>query len=781
METNKPWRTFIPAMLLALAVAGSTTLLAARPERAKPAQPASAPEGAPAAGSGGNGNGAAELNSDDASALRMVKAAEEMLAAKEFERGVRALEAVIERFSDSDVRYRAYLALGRYYVDSHKHQDALKVLRQLHGLERGDEALTGDMKEIYLEGLYLTGVANYQTGQYAAAFPLLRKITKDYPNTVWANQSYYYIGMCHFAQGNWQKAIESLSLVGTFVDPNSPTIQYVEAGRRFYIKVSDADLPILATLGKQTAIQLTTAQGDKETVQCIPLAGKGELYIGSIPTEVSVPKPGDGTLQVIGGDEIRVTYLDNNTQAGEKDFPRQATVKVVSTGAIAFTLGTYESKASSAFLAQPLFVLLEDADLDTTAERDSVAVKIVSRYRDLEAEEALKDQASSLEKLMQTEEATRRYKNRDEVTLNLAELGNAPVRSGRFAGKVEVVAAKNQAADAGDALLTAVTGDEILVTYLDQRHIGGESPREVTASIIVAGEIENRPMATQYVVADPVVRAKKNAVEATAYLELGRIFKSMGLSKGAAERCDQGLVHTDNIIKSGESVPSTLTEDAFRLKWELQMVKEDFDGAIATCQLFHKLFPKSPIVDQALLGIGKVHLERKDFAKALQVFNQIIALPSSLAKAEAQFRIAETVEAQNQPATGRPGNPAAAIPAYKLCAERYPDSQFAGASLGKLIDYYVETKDYAQAEDLLNQIFQDHPDAPFLDNMLLKWVIVAYRQGNFQRAHDKCTQLLFEYPESAFAAKAKELLPRIEEKVKGGAPAATTATAAPTK
>jgi TolA-binding protein len=766
METNKPWRTFIPAVLLALAIAVSTASLAA--------------PSAPATGSGDNGNGAADLNSDDASAMRMVKAAEEMLAAKENERGVRALEVVIERFPDSDVRYRAYLALGRYYVESHKHQEALKPLRQIQGLERGDRVLTGDLREIFLEGLYLTGVANYQTGQYAAAFPLLRKITKDYPNTVWANQSYYYIGMCHFAQGNWQKAIESLSLVGTFVDPNSPTVQYVEAGRRFYIKVADADLPILAKLGKQTAVQLTTAQGDKEMVPCIPLAGKGELYIGSVPTEVGVPKPGDNVLQVIGGDSIKVTYADSNTQAGEKDVPRSATVKVVSTGALAFTLGTFESKAVAAFLNQPLFVLLEDADLDATVERDSVAVKIVSRYRDLEAEEALKDQAGSLEKLMLTEEATRRYKTRDEVTLNLAELGNPPVRSGRFAGKVEVVAAKNQAADAGDALLTALTGDEIVVTYLDARHIGGESPREVAASIIVAGEIESRPMATQYVVADPVVRAKKYAVEATAYLELGRIFKSMGLSKGAAERCDQGLTHADNIIKSGESVPATLMEDAFRLKWELQMVKEDFDGAIATCQLFHKLFPKSPIVDQALLGIGKVHLERKDFAKALQVFNQIIALPSSLAKAEAEFRIAETIEAQNQPNVNPAGNPANAIPAYKLCAERYPDSQFAGAALGKLIDYYVETKDYTQADDLLSQIFQDHPDAPFLDGMLLKWVIVSYRTGNFQRAHEKCTQLLFDYPESRFAAKAKELLPRIEERVKGAAPAVSTATATPT-
>ncbi len=51
--------------------------------------------------------------------------------------------------------------------------------------------------------------------------------------------------------------------------------------------------------------------------------------------------------------------------------------------------------------------------------------------------------------------------------------------------------------------------------------------------------------------------------------------------------------------------------------------------------------------------------------------------------------------------------------------------------------------------------------------MLLKWVIVAYRLNDFQKAYDKCSQLLFEYPASPHAKKAKEILPRIEGKVKG--------------
>ena len=50
--------------------------------------------------------------------------------------------------------------------------------------------------------------------------------------------------------------------------------------------------------------------------------------------------------------------------------------------------------------------------------------------------------------------------------------------------------------------------------------------------------------------------------------------------------------------------------------------------------------------------------------------------------------------------------------------------------------------------------------------MLLKWVMVSYRTGDFQKAYDKCTQLLFEYPASPYSERARAILPKIEQKVK---------------
>jgi len=99
------------------------------------------------------------------------------------------------------------------------------------------------------------------------------------------------------------------------------------------------------------------------------------------------------------------------------------------------------------------------------------------------------------------------------------------------------------------------------------------------------------------------------------------------------------------------------------------------------------------------------------------------------------------------------------------CAQRYAQSPFAGDSLAKVIDYNIANNDLAQANSLLEQTFQDYPDASFLDGMLMKWVLVAFQTGDYVKARDKCNQLLLEYPESKHAETARKVLPRIESRL----------------
>jgi len=742
---------------------------------------------APTASAAREAVGDRDLAEGEFAARRLLKTAIELIELNETERGVKMLETIIDQNPDLFVRYEAHLELGKFYVEKHDTDKAIKHLLRMKELE-GDELLTGSKREVYLEAMYLTGIAYYRQKQYGSAFPILRKITRNYPNTVWANQAYYYIGMCHFVQRNWKKAVDALRMVGTFVDPDSPTIELVEANRRFYIKVEDADLPVLQRLDKESHVQIETSNGDTEKIRLIPLSEQAAIFIGSIPTEIGAAVPGDRRLQITGGTQVKATYLDDNTKAGEKDVPREMAVRVVSTASLRFTLGTYDTPAVAAFIGQPLFIELKDVDHDTSGDADSVSVRVVSRYKMTDQE---MDEAGIADDDRDGEKA---YRDRDEVTVTLTEAAQEAedgtmqeegnIHSGRFLGRVPVIAhQQGEAVDKTDGSLAALVDDQIVVTYVDELHIDGESPIERVSKTRVAGEIEATPRATQSVVYDPILRTRKFNVEATAFLELARIFKSMGLRDGSALKADEGLDRTDSVLKIAEDeLPKDLRQEAFKLKWELHIVKEDYGQAIATCRLFNEMYPDSPFVDQALMGIATIKFESKDYAEAIDIFKQVLVLENSQAKAEAQYMIARATEdAAIHAVLARQGDSKntlsqrdieaqaleRAVPAYQLCAEKYPDSEYAGEALAKLVDYYINTRDYAQADDLLERIFVNYPDAQFLDKMLLKWVQVAYRQGNVQKSYDKCQQLIFDYPESPYAGPARNLLTQIEKKLQG--------------
>jgi TolA-binding protein len=102
--------------------------------------------------------------------------------------------------------------------------------------------------------------------------------------------------------------------------------------------------------------------------------------------------------------------------------------------------------------------------------------------------------------------------------------------------------------------------------------------------------------------------------------------------------------------------------------------------------------------------------------------------------------------------------------AYKMVADNYPDSKFAGESLDKIANYYLNAKDYGRAIALMEQVFQDYPDASFLDSMLYKWAIASYRLGDFQVAINKCEELLSDYPNSPLAEKARKIQTVISQK-----------------
>lgn len=693
-----------------------------------------------------------EGTKEDYKANDMLKRGIELVDGGQAERGLKMVSSIPLMFPQSDVRFDAYLVLGRYYMDQGQYNLAIKQFRRVS--ESEDDAQRA-------EALFQIGVSYYHLNSYDQAFMTLRQVTTDYTWSVFANEAYYYIGLCYFQQKRWAKTYDSLRMVGTSVPPTVKGDAYAEAGQRFYVKIFDKDLVVVRKDEQKLTIDLRTDTGDRETVSIEPLDRIGEYQIGSLPTELGAAAPNDGKLQIRGGDTVTAEYIDRNTESGQVNAKRVAQIRMVSTAGLGFTDGAYRDYTYGVFADQDCFIRLKDLDLDTSDQADAVTVRVLTRYR-LEREE---EGGQGVEL---SDEIAPEYELRDSLSLTLAE---SEPHSGIFVGTLLPKVAENVTdVVQGDKTLSAMAGDEIAVEYVDEVHVLGQEPRMITARAkLLVGQIQD--VKVEHRVVDSLeLKARKDLIEAKLYLKLAEIFKDVGLLTKANEKADEGLVRVDDIISVNleASLDRDIVEEAFSVKWNLLLVEDRLQEAISVCQTLIRLYPDSNLADQALFKIATAKAEGMDYAEALQLYSAVMRLPASELRPEAQFKIASIHEQralESAQESGRPPDLSAALREYQKCAENFPQSNFAGDSLEKIANYYLSTEDYGRTVELLERIFQDYPDASFLDRMLLKWAFVSYKMGNYQTAKEKTEQFISEYPTSKDVEKAKKLLPIIDKKL----------------
>jgi len=689
-------------------------------------------------------------------AADMLKRGVELLEMKQEERALKLISSVPRMFPTAKARFKAFLVLGGHHMEKRNYELAIRQFRHIAESEDADQQA---------EALYQEGICYYNLNDFDKAFMSLRRVTNEFPWSVYANEAFYYIGQCHFKLGRWSKAVDALEKVGTSVPTNAQGETLAEAGQRLFVKIFDRDLVVLATLGGKPKATLTTKSGDKEEVALDPLGQGGEFHIGSLPTLPGEPKPGDGQLQIIGGDVVTVETVDANTESGKRNEKRVATIKMVSTASVGFTDGAYREYTKGIFGDGDAFIRVKDLDRDTTAKKDELTVKVFTQYK--QEKEAEGTGPASLELGRQEENVVR-----DAVQVKLVE---TEPHSGIFVGTVVPrVAADKGEVRQGDDKLSAMKGDELVVEYLDEAHIAGAEPREVRANAkLLIGQIQDVKIEHREV--DTLdLKARKNLIESKIYLKLGSIFKEVGLQKQANEKASEGLDRVDDVIRTSTkaSLDRSLVEEAFSVKWDLLLVQDKMGEAIAVCRTLTQLFPDSTLVDRALLKIGQARMETETPGEAIGIFNAVIGLPKSDLKAEAQYNIGKVLEKlanEHAKQSGRDPDLSQALTAYKKCSDNYPDSPFAGDALEQIANYYILAKDYKRAVELMERVFQDYPDASFLDRMLLKWVIASYRLGNLAVAKGKAEQLLAEYPNSTLAPKARQFQEIIEKKMSGGA------------
>ena len=477
------------------------------------------------------------------------------------------------------------------------------------------------------------------------------------------------------------------------------------------------------------------------------------------------PAPADGRLQIVGGDEITVSYINRYSADGKLNQTVLTKVKMVSTASVGLTDGAFREYTKGVFGDEPAFLRVKDLNRSSTKEPGRVAVRVSARYK---PQKQAKDDKTAVAAAADADDQEDHYETRDSVDVALTESGPC---SGIFTSSVTPHVLKpDEPAPKGGGKLYVAKGDDVVVEYVNEISMSrrARGPSRHTAKLLL-GQFQDVKI-EQRVVDSLDLKIRKDLIEAKIYLKLGQIFKEVGLVNKANDKAEEGLNRVNSIIATSvkASLERSLVEEAFSIKWELLLVKDSLGQAIEVCRTLTQLFPDSSLVDRALLKIGQAKADSGNPGEAIGIFNAVLALPKSDLKPEAQFNIAVVMEKQavlDAEARGQDPALAEVMVAYKKVADSYPDSAFAGDALDKVANYYITAKDYDRAIELMERVFQDYPDVKFLDIMLYKWEVAAYRKGDFVTAKAKAQQLLSEYPNSKLAEKARKDLETINKKL----------------
>jgi len=683
-------------------------------------------------------------------AASLLDKADKLYQLRESAQAIQIYHNIVNLYPQTPQACTANLRLGMHYKSERKYAEAITHLNLCATASRQSAEVAAALVAI--------GSCYHEQQDHGKAFTVLREVTERFSGTDYCNQAFQLIGDGHFALKNYKRAIEAYAMVGTVVPGDDPHLRKLAPGQRLFVRLQDADLRRQARLKQSITVEVVAASGDRESVALSPLGADGNEFLGWVATALGKAVPADGTLQVLGGDEVQVLYTDAHTTGGKANVTRVHRVAMVSDGQVAFTDGAYAHKVNGIALERTANIRVVDYDRSRSAEQNAVKVLLrVLRETPLSEEERAAALASG-------KPPEPRWQIVDHMELVLAEKPNAEgaLHTGVFTGAVPV---RDEAPNEQDAALQARSGDIIEVQYVDEQRLSSEKSETLSDRACVVVGTLNPMKAFDSNIGDVHLRVRTELQVATTLLEMGRIYKDLGLEEQAHKKLEEALYEAGKVAREQGGRDRQLLEECQYLLWRIYFERDDPVRAQQVCLNLLKQFPDSKYVDHALMTIGKAAQVKGNYGAAISSYQRLLGVRGSPLRADAQFAIAECYEKMGERA---PAHYEQALQEYRRCVEMFPQSKFAAEAIVKIANFYYRTKDFPRAVETYERALRDYRDAGFADLILFNYGRALLDMGERGRALDQFRQLIADHPESKHVAVARAIVEKLRQLPAGG-------------
>jgi len=612
---------------------------------------------------------------EDRAAKKLLEAGDARYEADEVSKAVEIWQSVIERYPRSKIRYEAYMKLGNFYLQRDRQYDKARAQFEQVSVEENRN------EEQRAEATLKAGICFYEARNFGKCFQVMRDVIEKFPVSRQVNEAYYYIGLGHFQLGHYSRAIQALEKVGTTLSSEEGKVEKLEAGKRLFVKIEDADLAAIEP-GQSIKVECIGTSGDKEVVECFSVGRNVRIALGSILTKLGKPQSGNGTLELKGDDNVEVSYIDEQT--ADKQFNRKLLhkVTVVGNGLLSINDGAFKETLRGVVLGKTVNVQIIDADRDLTDAADTIqaVVEVVRPKTDEEIENeiiAAKKDGKTVVTDDDGEPKIERFKKVDKVAVTLTEV------------KVDTSLGKKSVDDEGseEKKPTAATSQDSTISTT-----AGAPPTKSDAKsdpkAVTAPATNSSPK--------PVV--EDNSIHSGVF------------------RVTLPLVKADEVVSTDDTLQA-LPGDVVRISYldqkntGLEARNASFDAKCIEGNLGGVRVTKAMISDREL----RVQTQLKTAHALTNIGNRY-----------KEFGLKKNADAKYEQA-------------LDLCEEIMAEAQKLGGKL--LEETYVELwQIYYQMDKLelaaamAERLQRDFPNSGFVDDALLQLADVALKQNNFNRA-----------------------------------------------